>query len=149
MSVREATPADSELLGRLMHDFSTEYDDVTPGPAGFAERFRELLAGDGTAALLAGEDGLAVLRFHPSLYSEGFECYLAELYVAPAKRGHGLGRELMEAAIELARGRGADYMYLATSDDDVAARGLYESVGFRNREGSDDGPIMYCYERDL
>jgi ribosomal protein S18 acetylase RimI-like enzyme len=149
MAVREATPADAELLGRLMHDFSTEYDDFTPGPAKFAERFRELLRGEETAALLAGEDGLAVLRFRPSLYSDGLECYLAELYVVPARRGHGLGRELMEAAIELARSRGADYMDLGTSEDDVAARALYESVGFRNREGSDDGPVMYCYERDL
>jgi ribosomal protein S18 acetylase RimI-like enzyme len=149
MDVREATPADAELLGRLMHDFSTEYDDFTPGPARFAERFRELLAADGTAALLAGEDGLAVLRFQPSLYSDGLECYLAELYVAPAKRGRGLGRALMEAAVDLARGRGADYMYLVTSEDDVAARALYESSGFSNREGRPDGPVMYCYERDL
>jgi ribosomal protein S18 acetylase RimI-like enzyme len=149
MTVREATPADADLLGRLMHDFSTEYDDFTPGPARFAERFRALLAGDGTAALLAGEDGLAVLRFQPSLYSDGLECYLAELYVAPAKRGQGLGRALMEAAVDLARGRGADYMYLVTSEDDVAARALYESSGFSNREGRPDGPVMYCYERDL
>jgi ribosomal protein S18 acetylase RimI-like enzyme len=149
MAVREATPADAELLGRLMHDFSTEYDDVTPGPAGFAERFRELLAGEETAALLAGEDGLAVLRFRPSLYSQALECYLAELYVVPARRGQGLGRELMEAAIELARSRGADYMDLVTSEDDVAARALYERSGFRNREGRPDGPVMYCYERDL
>ena len=149
MAVREATPADADVLGRLMHDFSTEYDDFTPGPAKFAERFRELLAGEETAALLAGEDGLAVLRFRPSLYSRALECYLAELYVAPAKRGQGLGRELMVAALELARRRGADYMDLATSEDDVAARALYESVGFRNREGGDEGPIMYCYERDL
>jgi ribosomal protein S18 acetylase RimI-like enzyme len=149
MDVREATPADAELLGRLMHDFSTEYDDFTPGPARFAERFRELLAADGTAALLAGEDGLAVLRFQPSLYSDGLECYLAELYVAPAKRGQGLGRALMEAAVDFARARGADYMYLVTSEDDVAARALYESSGFSNREGRPDGPVMYCYERDL
>lgn len=149
MAVREATPADAELLGRLMHDFQTEFEDVTPGAAAFAERFRDLLTRDDTAALLAGEDGLAVLRFRPSLYSRALECYLAELYVAPARRGHGLGRELMEAAIELARNRGADYMDLATSEDDVAARALYESSGFRNREGGDEGPVMYCYERDL
>jgi ribosomal protein S18 acetylase RimI-like enzyme len=149
MEVREATPADAEVLGRLMHDFSTEYDDFTPGPAKFAERFRELLAGEETAALLAGEDGLVVLRFRPSLYSPALECYLAELYVAPAKRGQGLGRQLMDAAIELARGRGADYMDLATSEDDVAARALYERSGFRNREGGDHGPVMYCYEREL
>ena len=55
----------------------------------------------------------------------------------------------MDASIELARSRGADYMDLATSEDDVAARALYERSGFRNREGGDDGPVMYCYEREL
>jgi ribosomal protein S18 acetylase RimI-like enzyme len=79
----------------------------------------------------------------------GLECYLAELYVVPDRRGQGLGRALMEAAIELARAEGADYMDLNTSEDDVAARALYESLGFTNREGRPDGPVMHYYEREL
>ena len=151
MAVREATPADAEAVGRLLHDFNTEFEDVTPGPARLAERVRELLGAGDMAVLVAGDgpDGLAVLRFRPSLWTAALECYLAELYVVPDRRGHGLGRELMEAAIELARSRGADYMDLATSEQDVAARALYESVGFRNREGSAEGPVMYHYEREL
>ena len=35
----------------------------------------------------------------------------------------------MEAAIKLARDEGATYMELGTSEDDVAARALYESLG--------------------
>jgi ribosomal protein S18 acetylase RimI-like enzyme len=69
--------------------------------------------------------------------------------VIPERRGQGLGRALMEAAIELARREGADRMDLGTSEDDVAARALYESLGFTNREGKPDGPIMYFYEREL
>jgi ribosomal protein S18 acetylase RimI-like enzyme len=69
--------------------------------------------------------------------------------VAPARRGHGLGRALMNAAIELARAEGADYMDLGTAETDVAARALYESLGFSNREGKPDGPLNYYYERDL
>ena len=42
-----------------------------------------------------------------------------------------------------------DYMDLGTSEDDVAARALYESLGFVNREGGPDGPISYFYEREL
>ena len=38
---------------------------------------------------------------------------------------------------------------LGTSEDDVAARGLYESAGFINREGGPEGPVMYVYEREL
>ena len=149
--VRRATVADAATIGRLLHDFNTEYDEPTPGPDRLAERMRELLDGGDTAVLLggAGPDGLAVLRFRPSIWSQALECYLAELYVAPPHRGHGLGRALMNAAIELARREGADYMDLGTSEADVAARALYESLGFSNREGRPDGPINYYYERDL
>ena len=31
----------------------------------------------------------------------------------------------------------------------MAARALYESEGFTNREGRPDGPVMFFYERDL
>jgi ribosomal protein S18 acetylase RimI-like enzyme len=55
----------------------------------------------------------------------------------------------MEAAIELARREGAAYMDLGTSEDDVAAWALYESLGFVNREKPPDGPISFYYEREL
>ena len=149
--VRRAEPADAEAIGRLLHDFNTEYDEPTPGTDALAERIALLLAEGQTTVLLggAGPDGLAVLRFRRSIWTPGLECYLAELYVVPDRRGQGLGRALMEAAIAQARCQGADYMDLGTSEDDVAARALYESLGFSNREGRPDGPVMYVYERDL
>ncbi len=150
-AVRRATLDDAESIGRLLHDFNTEFGDHTPGPEALAERFRTLLAGRDTAVLLAGgtPHGLAVLRFRPAIFTEALECYLAELYVAPDRRGRGLGRALLEAAMELARQQGADHMDLGTSEDDVAARALYESAGFTNRELRPDGPVMLFYEREL
>jgi ribosomal protein S18 acetylase RimI-like enzyme len=101
--------------------------------------------------LLGGErpDGLAVLRFRPSFWSGAPDAYLEELYVAPERRGEGMGRALMEAAMDTAREAGAKHMDLGTSVDDTAARGLYESCGFTNREHAPDGPVMLFYERDL
>ena len=55
----------------------------------------------------------------------------------------------MDAAVELARQRGADQIDLATSEDDIAARALYESLGFSNRESGPGSPLMYFYEREL
>ena len=149
--VRVATAADANGIGRLLDAFNLEYGEPTPGPDLLARRLTELLAGGDTAVLVAepGPEGLAVLRFRPALWSAGLECYLAELYVVPARRGHGVGRALLEAAIAVARARGADHMDLGTSDDDVAARALYERLGFTNREGGADGPVMYVYEREL
>jgi ribosomal protein S18 acetylase RimI-like enzyme len=54
----------------------------------------------------------------------------------------------MESAIELAGQEGADWIDLGTSEDDVAARALYESLGFINREAP-EGPITYFYGRGL
>jgi ribosomal protein S18 acetylase RimI-like enzyme len=150
-AVRRADPGDAETIGRLLHDFNTEYDDITPGPEALAERVRELLSSGETIVLLAGggPDGLAVLRFRPAIWTSGLECYLAELYVVPNRRGQGLGRALMETALAVAREQGADYMDLGTSEADVEARALYESLGFDNREGKPDGPVNYFYEREL
>jgi ribosomal protein S18 acetylase RimI-like enzyme len=149
VTVRRAGPQDADAVARLLYDFNTEYDEPTPEPPQIAERIRELMGAD-TIVLLAGDgpDGPAVLRFRLSIWSSGKECYLAELYVVPARRGQGLGRALMETAIQVARGEGADWMDLGTSEDDVAARALYESLGFINREGP-EGPITYFYEREL
>ena len=47
-----------------------------------------------------------------------------------------------------ARERGAAHIDLGTSEDDLAARALYESAGFTNRERRPDGPRMLYYERD-
>jgi ribosomal protein S18 acetylase RimI-like enzyme len=134
-----------------LHDFNTEFGDTTPGPERLAERVKQLLTEAQTVILLAGDGpaGLAVLRFRPSIWTEGLECYLAELYVVPDRRRRGLGRALMLAAIEHARRRGADYMDLNTAETDTAARALYESLGFSYSEGKVGGPVNYYYEREL
>jgi ribosomal protein S18 acetylase RimI-like enzyme len=152
LSVRRAQPSDAETIARLLHDFNTEFDDPSPGPQALTRRVRELLEAGELVVLLAGRrpHGLAVLRFRAALWREdALECYLEELYVAPKLRGRGIGRALMEAAMELARAEGAVDMHLGTSEADEAARGLYESLGFSNRGGRPDGPIEYFYEREL
>jgi len=148
--IRIADRTDADAIGRLLYAFNREFDEPTPEPPALAERMRQLLDGGDTLVLLAGDgpDGLAVLRFRASIWSAGLECYLAELYITPARRGQGLGRELMEAVLRAARERGADTMDIGVDEPDVAARRLYESLGFSNRSDG-DGPLMYVYEREL
>jgi ribosomal protein S18 acetylase RimI-like enzyme len=151
LTVRLAELADSASVGQLLHDFNAEFDDPSPGAAWLSKRVGNLLASGDITVLLggAGPDGLAVLRFRPAIWTDALECYLAELYVVPERRRRGLGRALLQAAIECARARGADRMDLGTGENDVAARALYESLGFSNREGKPDGPLNYFYEREL
>jgi len=151
LAVRRGEVADAAAIGRLLHDFNSEFEEATPGAERLADRVRQLLADGEITVLLGGigPDGLAVLRFRAQIWSQALECYVAELYVVPDRRGQGLRRALMEAAIELAREEGADYMDLGTGEDDVAARALYESLGFDNRGGKSHGPVNYFYEREL
>jgi ribosomal protein S18 acetylase RimI-like enzyme len=137
--------------GLLLHGFNREFAEPTPPPEALADRLRQLVAGGDTVVLLAGQEpvGVAVLRFRGAIWSSGLECYLAELYVAPEQRGRGIGRALMEAAVRQAREHGADTMEIGVDEPDLAARRLYEGMGFTNRIGGPDGPFMYVYERSL
>lgn len=149
--MRRAAPDDAVTVAQLLHDFNTEFGDPTPGVAVLAERLQELL-GDGTIVVfLAGEEptGLSQFRFLRSVWGGGLGVYLEELYVVPRRRGEGIGRALLEATMEAAREGGADHIDLNTGETDTAARALYESAGFTNREGTADGPRMLYYERDL
>jgi GNAT superfamily N-acetyltransferase len=151
MRIRLATAADAPTFGRLLHAFNAEYGELLPQAELIAERAAPLIARGEVTVLFVGEgpDGLAELRFRPSLYTGALDAYLEELYVVPERRGQGLGRALLEAAMDHARQRGAARIDLNTSTDDVAARALYESAGFTNREGGPDGPTMLYYEREL
>jgi GNAT superfamily N-acetyltransferase len=150
-AVRRATLADAADVARLLHDFNTEFSEPVPEVDVLADRVARFIERGEATFLLAGDgpEGVAEIRFRPSIMTGALDAYLEELYVAPSKRGQGLGRALLEAAMDVARSEGATRMELGTSEDDTAARALYESAGFSNREGKPDGPVMFFYERDL
>ena len=116
-----------------------------------AGHLAQLVAGGDTSVLLTGEPpvGLAILRFRTATWAAETEAYLAELYVAPSHRGRGIGRAFLTDVLEHARQRGATYIDLNTSEDDEAARHLYESFGFDCHEGRGAGPLAVYYERVL
>jgi ribosomal protein S18 acetylase RimI-like enzyme len=149
--IRLASAADASTFGRLLNAFNTEFDEPTPAAEVIAERAAPLIASGEVTVLFGGDgpDGFAELRFRPSLYTGALDAYLEELYVVPERRGRGLGRALLEAAMDYARERGAARIDLGTSEDDTAALALYESAGFTNREGGPEGPKMLYFERDL
>lgn len=148
--IRAASAADAGTLAALLHAFNSEYDEPTPGAEALADHYRELLDSGELRALLAGEaDGFSQFRLKRSHYTGLPDAYVEELYVVPERRGEGIGRALLEATIAAAREAGATHIELNTGETDTAARALYESSGFTNREGAPDGPRMLYYEREL
>ena len=57
-------------------------------------------------------------------------CEMKRLYVRPTFRRLGLGRQLAEAIMDVARLNAYDHVLLDTLDDMEAARTLYEDLGF-------------------
>jgi len=149
VEIRRGAPGDAPAVARLLHDFNAEFEDETPGVEALAEYTRPLIESGEIEVLLANEaDGISLWRLRPSPWTGRPEAYLQELYVVPSRRGGGIGRALLEATMDAARGAGATGIDLNTGETDAAARALYESAGFTNLEGP-DGPRMLFYERDL
>ncbi len=91
---------------------------------------------DGSRAPLAG---IAHYLFHEHGWSEQPACYLQDLFVDPAVRGHGHGRRLIEAVAAAAVTQGCARYYWMTQADNATARRLYDRVARWN------GFIRYDY----
>jgi ribosomal protein S18 acetylase RimI-like enzyme len=79
------------------------------------------------------------------------EAHLRMLGVAPEAQGKGAGRALVEAAAALARAAGKRRVTLGTLPEMVAARRLYERLGFQGGEPSEHSPghVHLSYELPL
>jgi GNAT superfamily N-acetyltransferase len=151
--IRRAGVQDADVVARLIREFNIEYHYPAPPQEQMAQRIRALLAHGDTVILVAGEPpcALSLTRFRPGLWSPKLESWLAELYVVPGRRGQGIGRALMEETMRVARAEGADTMELGTGEADVAARALYERLGFTHTEHGPGGveTVSLFYEREL
>ena len=68
-------------------------------------------------------------------------CEMKRLYVRPAYRKFGLGRELVERLLEIAKEKGYTKMQLDTLQRLTAAIKLYEQYGFTNTVPYNVNPI--------
>jgi len=147
---RRAGPDDAEAVARLLHDFNTEFDTPTPGVAVLAERLKTLLDGSGTVAYLVGEPaaGIALVTLRTNVWYDGPVALLDELYVAPDRRGRGLGAALMRRLIADAEEIGVAAIEINVDEGDVYAQRFYERHGFNGAEPA-TGERAFYFFREL
>jgi len=107
----------------------TELEQVVSGiPAGFK----------GENVILAVRAGSSLAGFCWCVLFDpgtGLEGEIAELFVAAEQRGSGVGKALVDAALDLFRERGVTLGYVWTREENEAAVGLYRRAGFEpNRQ---------------
>src|SRR5690606_30919748 len=137
-TVRLATPADAEAVARLLHDFNTEFDTPSPGVETLAPRLAQLLGGDDTVAVLAGDPGAEVavglVTLRSNVWYEGRVALLDELYVVPTLRSQGIGSRVIDLVVSTCRDRGAELLEVNVDEPDVDAQRFYERHGISGIE---------------
>lgn len=76
--------------------------------------------------------GIVHCVLHPGTWAKTPLCYLEDLFTAPAARGQGVARALIEAVYARAGAEGWDRVYWLTDETNATARGLYDKVARRS-----------------
>jgi GNAT superfamily N-acetyltransferase len=72
--------------------------------------------------------GMAHYLFHRSMIAIEPVCYLQDLFTVPESRGQGVGRALIAAVEEHARGANSSRLYWHTHESNVTAQSLYDTL---------------------
>jgi len=146
VKVRPAIPADTQVLGTwgadlvtLHHKFDPErFIEAGPATPSKYAAFLERELGRPDAIVLVAEDcgslaGYVYAAQEGSDYMSlrGPAGVIHDIFVDPARRGKGIGRSLLEAAICDLKSKGAELLVLSTAYRNQAAQNLFAAVGFR------------------
>jgi RimJ/RimL family protein N-acetyltransferase len=162
--IRGADPADAEQLTRLAEAVSAEPGGwlISTGgewrSVGDERRYLKALRRYPHAAVFVAErdDGALVGRLSVSRDTHPASSHVADLglMVASDTRRQGVGRALLQAAVEWARGAGVRKLELHVFPWNDAAISLYEAFGFEregyrkghyHRAGEDVDAILMAY----
>ncbi len=96
-----------------------------------------MLDGEGGEGKVLGTMTLVPPGSHFAELASEDEYELRMLAVSPLERGRGIGKQLTQAALDMAVERGAKRVVLSTMETMRAAHGLYEKMGFARRPDLD------------
>lgn len=129
--IRQASFTDRKAVLELIR-CELGYHDLDA--AQFAQRFQRILSDPRKFTLIAARDdeivGFLGLAADESYEIEGEFMRLTALAVREDLQGHGIGRQLVEAAEALARAHGTVALSLHSNRRRTSAHAFYERLGF-------------------
>lgn len=130
--VRRSRMADLDVLYPACVAMYTEEVGVSPEDHGGAALYRARVAQLVSRgwSFVRVEDGRVVFKAEVAAATP-HACQIQGVYVAPDRRGEGLGSAGMAAVVDLALRHIAPVVSLYVNEHNVAARRVYERVGFR------------------
>jgi GNAT superfamily N-acetyltransferase len=131
-----AREEDADAVASLIAGFRDWWGNERPLDADIRATVGRLIPDSATDYLLAAADGasepagVCQLRYRLSVWTGVDDCWLEDLFVADGARRSGLGRALVEAAVDRARERGCRRMELDVNEENLDAIAFYVSLGF-------------------
>lgn len=140
LEFREAIPGDESVLLPMMRGLAEQ----EPGPVPFDESaarlaFRQFLSLPAFGRIWLMYDGAApvgyiILTVGFSFEFRGHDAFIDELYIVPAERRRGCGREAMAFVEQQAREMGVHAIHLEVDRGNDAALELYRHTGYKDHD---------------
>ena len=135
---RRALPGDLEAIVALLANdpLGAQRERLqSPLPASYAAAFAAIDRDPNHELVVACRAhtvvGVLQLTFLPHLtYCGGWRAQIEGVRIAADERSHGLGRQMIEWALERARARGCHLVQLTTDKSRPDAKRFYEALGF-------------------
>lgn len=134
-TIRRASAADVDAIAPLFDAYRQFYRKPTDLVTATAFLTARLERGESTilAAYDQAGDVLGFTQIYPgfSSVSAAPAMVLNDLFVIPDARRRGIGRLLIDAAVDFARAQGACHIALSTEIANARAQALYEAAGWK------------------
>jgi len=128
--IRAALPSDEAAWRELWKGYCDFYKAQLPEQV-TQRTWKRILDPDSQIMCIVAEVegkvyGFANCVVHENTWETQAVCYLEDLFVAPAARGHGIGKALIEWLRNAMRAEGWSRLYWMTREDNAKARHLYD-----------------------
>ncbi len=136
IEIRAIQPEDNKAMAVIIRESLKEFGLDIPGTAYFDESTDQLYEAfmvqrSQYIVAFQGHELIGGVGIYPTEGLPAGTAELVKMYLIPAARGKGLGKQLMKKCIDIAASLGYQYIYLESMPQLKSAVTAYEKLGFQ------------------